>query len=76
MRTYNITQTCIDKYKPWSVILSVAAVEIQSITNRLEYYSPCQLIFGRDMILPIKLTVDWLFIRQRKHMQINKDNIR
>ena len=39
-------------------------------------YSPGQLIFGRDMILPIKYTVDWELICQQNKTQINKDNIR
>ena len=66
VRTYNINQTCVDADYPLSVILDVAAVEIQSITNRLKYYSPCQLIFGRDMIPPIKHRVDWELIHQKK----------
>ena len=74
--TYNITQNYIDKFKPRSGILTVAELKICSITNSLEYYSPGQFIFGRDMILPIELTVDWELIHQRKQMQINKDNIR
>ena len=39
-------------------------------------YSQGQLIFSRDMIHLIKHTEDWELIRQQKHMQINKDNIR
>ena len=35
-----------------------------------------QLVFGRDIIIPIKHTVDWESISQKNHMQINKDNIR
>ena len=39
-------------------------------------YSLFQLIFGRDMIIPIKHAVDWELTFQRKQMQINKYNIR
>ena len=35
-----------------------------------------QLVFGCDIILPIKHNVDWALIRQQKQTQINKDNIR
>ena len=59
VRTYNINQTCVDADYPLSVILDVAAVEIRSLNNRLKDYSLGQLIFGSDMILPIKLTVYW-----------------
>ena len=37
---------------------------------------PVQLLFGRDMILPIKHNVDWELISQQNQAQINKYNIR
>ena len=49
---------------------------IHSTTNRQKYYSPVQLIFGRDIILPIKHRVHWELIRQQKQMQINSNNTR
>ena len=49
---------------------------IISTTNRFKCYSPVQLIFGCDMIIPIDHKVDWEIIRQRNQAQINKDNIR
>ena len=67
VRTFNIsTQTYVDKYDPWTGIFSVTAFAIFSTTNRKFFYSPGQLIFGRDMILPIKHRVDWELIRQKK----------
>ena len=39
-------------------------------------YSPVQLVFGRDMILPIKHMVEWGLIIHKKQTHINKDNIR
>ena len=42
----------------------------------LKGYIPVQLVFGRNMIIPIKNNADWELIRQRNHSQINKDNIR
>ena len=38
--------------------------------------SPGQLVFGRDMILPIKHVADWEYIRQRKQDIIRKNNNR
>ena len=66
VRTYNITQTYVDRDDPLPGILSAAAFAIISTTNRLKGYSPVQLIFGRDMILPIKHTVDWGLNSQKK----------
>ena len=75
MQTFNITQTYVDEDDPWSVILAAEEISIWSTINSLKFYSPGQLLFGRDMVLPIKHKVDWSLIRQRKQTQINKDNI-
>ena len=42
----------------------------------LRFYSSVQLVFGPNMILPIKHKVDWELIRELKQMKKNKDNIR
>ena len=58
--TFNIsTQSYVDKNYLWTDILSADEFAILSTTNRQKSYSPRQLIFGRDMILPIKHRVDW-----------------
>ena len=59
VRTFNVsTQTYVDKNDPYMGILAAAEFVIRSTNNRQKYYSPGQLIFGRDMILPIKHRVD------------------
>ena len=58
-RTCNITETFIDKDDPWSGFLAETALTICSTTNGLKFYSPGQILFGRDMIIPIKHKVDW-----------------
>ena len=74
VRNFNIPQTYIDKNDLWTGILAAAAFSFRSTTNSQKGYSPIQLIFGRDTILPIKYRVDWGSIRQKKQTQINKDN--
>ena len=59
VRTYNISQTYVDKDDPWLVILAEADFAILSTTNSIKGYSLVQLIFSRDMILPIEHDVDW-----------------
>ena len=76
VQTYNIKDTYIYEDDPWLGILAPVAFEICSTENRLEFYSPGQLVFGRGMILPIKHTSDWELIRQKNQEKINKDNIR
>ena len=73
VRTFNITETCIDKDNPWSGFLAEIAFKISSTTNRLKFYSPGQIVFFRDMIIPIKHKVDWGFIRlQGRRELINR----
>ena len=36
--------------------------------------SPSQLVFGRDMILPMKYTADWAAIRTQRQNKINRNN--
>ena len=76
VRTFNISQTYVDEDDRWTGILSAASFAILSTTNRQRVYSMGQLIFGLEMILLIKHTVDWELICQRKQTQTNKDNIR
>ena len=76
MRTFNISQTYVDKDDPWLGILAAAAFVIPSKTNRQKIYSPGQLIFGRDIIILIEHTVDLELTRQKNQTQIDKYNIR
>ena len=75
VRTFKIsTQTYVDEDEPWTGILAASAFAIFSTTNIPKGYSPGQLIFDRDMILPIKHRVDWELLHQQKQTQINRDN--
>ena len=76
MRTFNIQQTYVEKNNPWAGILVAAAFENFSTTNSQKGYCPGQLIFGRDIILPIKHRVGWELLRQQKQMQMIRDNTR
>ena len=38
--------------------------------------TPAQLVFGRDMILPISVQADWNRIKNRKQKEINRNNER
>ena len=58
VQTFNISQTYVDENNPWTVILAAAEFSIHSTTNTLKLYSPVQLSFVRDTIIPIKHRVD------------------
>ena len=75
VQTFNIsTQTHVDKDYPWTGILSAAAFSICSTNDRQKGYNLVQLIFGCDMILPLKHRVDWKLIRQKKQTQVHRYN--
>ena len=59
VQTCNITQSFVDEYEPQLGILAESEFSILSTTNRIKGYSPGQFIFGLDLILQIKHTVDW-----------------
>ena len=75
MRDFDIKETYVNEDDPWLIILAVSSFAIISTTSRLKGYSPGQLLFGSDMIIPIKHNVDWEVIHQQKDTPINKDNI-
>ena len=76
MRTFNIKETCVDEDDTWLVIFAAAALAILSTLNKLKSCSLGLLVFGCEKVLPIKHTVYWKLIRQRKQNHINKNNIR
>ena len=66
VQTFNILKTYVDNNYPWTGILPTAEFTICSTTSRQKGYSPGQLIFRRDMILPIKHRVHLELIRHQK----------
>ena len=74
VRTYNLQGNYLDKDDPWMVIISVTVFTIRSTVHTLKGYTPGQLIFGQDMVLPTKHISNWKLIPQRKQAQINYYN--
>ena len=76
MRTCENTHHYVDKDDPWLGILFASDFSIISTIYMMKSYSPGQLIFGHDIILLIKHTLDWELIRQKNQAPLNNDNIR
>jgi hypothetical protein len=49
----------MDEKDPWGPFLSSAAYAIHSTFHTTLKATPGQLVFGRDMVLPIKCMADW-----------------
>jgi hypothetical protein len=65
LRTHHLSETEMDEDDPWSDILSSTAFTIQATCHGILEATPGQLVFNRDMILPLKFNADWAYIAQR-----------
>ena len=74
IRTFELQTNYLDEDNPWKGILSAAAFAVRSTYHTTTQKSPGQLVFGRDMILNIKHTANWEYIRARKQKLIDKNN--
>jgi hypothetical protein len=74
LRTFELENEELDTNDPWGPFLSAAAWAIRSTVHTTLDATPGQLVFGRDMLLPIQLKTDWARIRQRKQDIINVNN--
>ena len=62
-----------ETFKPF---LTACAYAIRCAYHTTLKASPGQLVFGRDMLLPIKFQADWALIEKQKQLSINKSNKR
>ena len=73
LRTFELEKEELPKYDPFGSFLSAAAWAIRSTYHTTLEATPGQLVFGRDMLLPIKFKADWARIRQRKQDTIARN---
>jgi hypothetical protein len=76
IRTFELSKQELDPNDPFSSFLSAAAFAIRSTYHTTLGASPGQLVFGRDMILPIRFKVQWAEIRQRRQTEMNRNHMR
>ena len=57
------------------VILAAAVFALQSKYHKTKDKSPDQIVFARDMTIPINHVAGWRYISQLNQVQINKDLI-
>ena len=75
-RTFELEKRELDEDNPFEEFLTATAYAIHSSHHRTLDATPGQLVFGRDMILPIQFKADWARIAQRKQQSINDSNYR
>ena len=76
LRTFELDKQVFDEKDPWTGYLSSIAWVMRSTIHTTLDATPSELVFGRDMILPLEFKADWEHIRAKRQLQINKDNIR
>ena len=75
LRTFELDKQELDENDPWSMFLNSAAWALRSTYHTVLDATPGQLVFNRDMILPIEFKTNWANIIQRKQTQVIKDNV-
>jgi hypothetical protein len=74
LRTFELQERELDATDPWSSFLASAAFAIRSTHHTTLGASPGQLVFGRDMLLPIKFKANWAEIKARCQDEIRRNN--
>jgi len=76
LRAYELDQKELDERKPWTSILADAAWAIRSTYHTVLDATPGQIVFGRDMVLPIQFKADWARILRRRQDAVTVNNKR
>jgi transposase InsO family protein len=76
LRTFELENRELDAYDPWRPFLSAVAWAIRSTYHTTLQATPGQLVFGRDMLLPLSFKVDWARLQERKQDLIIQNNTR
>jgi hypothetical protein len=76
LRTAEIDGREMDDKDPLGQFVSSAAYAIHSTFHTTLKATPWQLVFGRDMVLPIKFMEDWGAIEQQRQKEMGRSNRR
>ena len=78
LRTFELEEKEIDpdEADPFEECLTAAACAIRCGFHATHGHSPGELVFGRNMFLPVEAPVDWEALKERKQKAIAKSNKR
>jgi hypothetical protein len=76
LRTYKLeaVDRDDDDSNPWSAYLASVAWAVRSTYHTVLNTTLGQLVFGRDIVLPIQFQADWAQIKLKKQKRIDKSN--
>ena len=72
LRSFNLNERTLNEQDqdPFEEYLAAAAFSIRCSYHQTHDHSPGQMVFGRDMFMPVDAEIDWEKIRQRKQLKI------
>jgi hypothetical protein len=76
LRTAEIYGSEMDEKYPWGPFLVSTAHAIRSTFHTTLKATPGQLVFGRDMVPPIKFMADWGAVEQQRQKEMGRNNRR
>ena len=76
LRTFQLEERELNKDDPWSEFLAAIGYAIRCTYHTTLEATPAQLVFGRDMFLPISFEANWAKIQQKRQKEINRNNER
>ena len=76
LRTFELEERELDEHDPWTPFLQATCFAIRSTYHTTLGATPAQLVFGRDMILPLKFKADWAMIQSRRQEEMARNNSR
>jgi len=76
LRVFELEKQEMDPHEPWRRHLAAVAFAIRSTYHTTLEATPAQLVFGRDMFLPIQFNVDWATIRMKRQAKIHDNMVR
>ena len=76
MRTFELEECKLYEADPWTEFPSAAAFAMQATYHTTLKATPAQLVFGRDMILPISIRANWARIKEQRQNEIYRNNVR
>ena len=74
MTTFELEEQDLNERDPWGPFLAAAAFAIRSTYHTTLKASPAQLVFQRDMLLPLQFKADWARIREQKQAQTDRNH--
>lgn len=76
LRIYDLDKAMFDDKDPWAGYIASISWALRATVHATLQASPAQLVFGRDMILPLSFQANWEELRAQRQQRINKDNKR